>query len=134
MDKTIVQLEEGGEELQCQDGWKALHGRKGVQAGERNEDVEGRGGCGNSTGLAAMGLPVCCSLGCLPFVQIRASDTAKFFLSLFFFFCFVIQTDRVFLWLPYRIHFRSDARGYSIRDLNNAMCKFIMLSVPEHVV
>lgn len=52
----------------------------------------------------------------------------------FFFFCFVIQTDRVFLWLPYRIHFRSDARGYSIRDLNNAMCKFIMLSVPEHVV
>lgn len=131
MDKTIVHLQEGGEELWYQGKWKALHSRKGVQEGER------KGRCGGERGLweqhrarlAAMGLPVCCSLGRLPFVQIRAGDTAKLFLSLFF----VIQTDRVFLWLPYTIHFRSNARGYSIRDLNNAMCKFIMLSVPEHV-
>lgn len=47
-------------------------------------------------------------------------------------FC-VMQTDTVCLWLPYTMNFRSDARGYSIRDLNNHMCKFIMLPVPEHV-
>lgn len=51
-----------------------------------------------------------CLLGGLPFVQIGAGDTAELFLSSLI----VIQTDRAFLWLPYRMNFRCDARGYSI--------------------
>lgn len=66
------------------------------------------GSCGNSTGLAAMGLPDCwdiCHLSRLELVIQQSSFSSSFF---------VIQTDRAFLWLPYRINFRSDARGYSI--------------------
>lgn len=75
--------------------------------------MEGRGGCGNSTGLAAMGLPVCCSLGCLPFVQIRASDTAKFFLSLFFFFVLLFRQIECFFGC--HIEFISDLMPEDIR-------------------
>ena len=56
MDKTIVQLQEDGEELQCQDGWKALHGRKGLQAGERKGRYGGKeGAVGTAQGLQRWG-------------------------------------------------------------------------------
>lgn len=76
---------------------------------EREKEAVGRGrGLWEQHRACSNG--AACLLGRLPFVQIGAGDTAKLFLSSFF----VIQTDRVFLWLPYRINFRSDARGYSI--------------------
>lgn len=76
---------------------------------ERGKEAVGRGrGLWEQHRACSNG--AACLLGCLPFVQIGAGDTAKLFLSSFF----VIQTDRAFLWLPYRMNFRSDARGYSI--------------------
>lgn len=108
MDKTIVHLQEGEETLQCQGDWKALYGKKGGQAGERKRSCgEREGAVGTAQGLQQW---AACLLGGLPFVQIRAGDTAKLFLSSLI----VIQTDRAFLWLPYRMNFRCDARGYSI--------------------
>lgn len=109
--------------------------RPAWQKGRGRTEERGKEGVGADSGLweehrACSGGAACRLLaGTLPLVQMRASDTAKLFLPLFL----VIQTDWVFLWLPYTVHLRSDARGYSIRDLNNAGCKFITLSVPEHV-
>lgn len=76
---------------------------------ERGKEAVGRGrGLWEQHRACSSG--AACLLGRLPFVQIGAGDTAKLFFSSLF----VIQTDRAFLWLPYRINFRSDARGYSI--------------------
>lgn len=105
------------------------------QKGRRRREERGKDGVWGDGGLwaqhwACSGGAACLLLaGTLPLVQMRASDTAKLFLPLLL----VIQTDWVFRWLPHTVHLRSDARGYSIRDLNNAVCKFITLSVPEHV-
>lgn len=57
MDKTIVQLQEDGKELQCQDGWKALHGRKGIQAGDRKRM------CGGTEGAVGTAQGEICSHG-----------------------------------------------------------------------
>lgn len=86
MDKTIAQLLEGGEDLQCQDSWKALHGRKGVQAEERKGRCGGReGAVGTAQGLQRWGcLPAArwdaCHLSRLELVIQQSSFSLYFFL------------------------------------------------------